>query len=215
MIVAPGGGKETLGSVEVMTQRFPRSLLRLMLVACLAVVVAFGVAACGSDGGEGGDQKAKEYNQADVEFAQQMIGHHQQALTMVDMAKRRAPSPEFADLLADLEAAQAPEIDTMTGWLESWGEDVPDNMAGMDHGSMSPGAMSGMVTQQDLDKLDKAGARAFEDMWLQMMIGHHQSAVDLAKKEVAEGKYPDAIDLAESIATSQTEEIERMKAMLD
>ncbi|WXF91453.1 DUF305 domain-containing protein [Curtobacterium flaccumfaciens pv. flaccumfaciens] len=46
------------------------------------------------------------------------------------------------------------------------------------------------------------------------MVEHHTSAVDMAKTEVDKGKNSDAIALAKSIVSSQTEQITQMKDML-
>ena len=59
-----------------------------------------------------------------------------------------------ASLATDIEAAQGPEIETLTGWLESWGEDVPvEGMSGMDHGEMSSEDMGGMMTEDEMADL--------------------------------------------------------------
>jgi len=58
-------------------------------------------------------------------FAQDMIPHHAQAIVMSTMAKKQARDPELRQLAADIQAAQEPEIEQMSGWLKAWGEDVP------------------------------------------------------------------------------------------
>ena len=62
-----------------------------------------------------------EHNAADLAFAQQMIVHHQGAVEMADMAPSRAANQQVKDLAARIKAAQAPEIEQMTGWLTLWG----------------------------------------------------------------------------------------------
>ena len=109
--------------------------MRKSLTAAIIAASMFTLAACGS--GEDVDTAA-EHNDADVTFAQEMIPHHEQAIRMAELAEARAESQEVKALAADIEAAQGPEIETMTDWLESWGEDVPDeDMSDMDHGDMS------------------------------------------------------------------------------
>ena len=107
--------------------------MRKTLTAALVAASLLTLAACGNDDGSG---SAAGHNDADVAFAQQMIPHHQQAVEMAQLAETRAESAEVKNVAAEIKAAQDPEIETMTGWLESWGEDVPDeDMSGMDHGS--------------------------------------------------------------------------------
>lgn len=161
---------------------------------------------------------AAGHNSADVEFAQQMIPHHEQALEMAKLAPSRAESQAVKDLAADIEAAQDPEIQTMTGWLEDWDEDVPDDsgsMEGMDHGSGDMDSMGeGMMSEDDMSKLEAASGAEFDRMFLAMMIEHHEGAITMAKEEQTEGENPDAVKLAEQIESAQTEEIQTMRKLL-
>ena len=154
-------------------------------------------------------------NNADVTFVQGMIPHHRGALEMAQLAEGRAEDPRVLDLASRIEAAQQPEIETMTGWLEAWGEPVPEEgdggMGGMDHGSMDMGDM-GM--DMDMSALENASGAEFDRMWLEMMIVHHRGAVEMAETEIADGSNPDAIALAEEIADSQAAEIEEMETLL-
>jgi uncharacterized protein (DUF305 family) len=187
--------------------------MRKSLNTVAAAALLFTLAACGNDNDAG---TASSHNDADVTFAQQMIPHHQQAIEMADLAESRAESQEVKDLAADIEAAQGPEIETLTGWLESWGEDVPDEgMSGMDHGNMSSDDMSGMMTEEDMADLEAASSAEFDQMFLSMMIEHHEGAIEMAKAEQAEGEFPEAVDMAEEIETTQAEEIRTMQDLLN
>ena len=141
--------------------------------------------------------------------------HHQQAIEMADLAESRAESQEVKDLATDIEAAQGPEIETLTGWLESWGEDVPDEgMSGMDHGDMSSDDMGGMMTEDEMADLESASGAEFDQMFLTMMIEHHEGAIEMAKTEQSEGEFPEAVDMAKEIETTQAEEIQTMQDLL-
>src|SRR5262245_16345863 len=152
---------------------------------------------------------ASSFNDADVMFAQRMIPHHQQAIEMAQMAPSHAQNPKVKHLAAEIVVAQAPEIKTMTGWLHAWGKPVPTGMPGM----MSP--VPGMMSPQDMSQLMAAHGAHFDRMFLQMMIRHHQGAVDMAKTEQARGLNPDAKKLAQQIETSQTAQIAQMQQMLE
>ncbi len=167
---------------------------------------------------------ASSFNDADVMFAQHMIPHHQQAIQMAQMAASHAQNPKVKELAAKIEAAQAPEIKTMTGWLQTWGKPVPTGMPGMMSsmpgmmGSPTPGmsgpSMPGMMSQQEMSQLMAAHGAHFDRLFLQMMIRHHQGAVEMAKTEQAEGVNPAAKKLAQQIETSQTTQIAQMQQML-
>ena len=197
-----------------------KALVPLVLTASLAL------SACGNDSGMSGmsgmgssdtasdsSSAAEEFNDADVMFAQMMIVHHRQAIEMAELASTRAASPEVKQLAADIEAAQDPEIQTMTEWLQAWGAEVPsdamDGMEGMDHSSMS-----GMMTEADMQNLRQASGAEFDEMFLEMMVAHHQGAIEMAQSQQEEGQNVDAVALAEEIATAQTAELEKMQNLL-
>jgi uncharacterized protein (DUF305 family) len=166
-------------------------------------------------------QSQTEHNQADVEFAQNMIPHHAQALAMVDVTRGRQLDPEVQALADDIMAAQTPEIETMSDWLMSWGEEVPettrDHMnshGGADHEMPDDGSMPGMMSEEEMSELEAAGDAEFEDMWLRMMIEHHEGAIEMARTEQSEGLFKPALDLAEEIETAQAEEISEMGELL-
>ena len=171
-----------------------------------------------SAGAESSDESA-EFDNADVTFVQGMIPHHRGALAMAQMADGRAEDPRVTGLANRIEAAQEPEIETMTGWLEEWGEPLPeetdDSTGSMDHGSMDMGGtgMEGMSTE-DMAALEAASGPEFDRMWLEMMGIHHRGAVEMARTEIAEGSNADAVALAEEIADSQAAEIEEMETLL-
>lgn len=182
-----------------------RNVKRSVMVLCLVALVGV---ACG--GGEsGGDAAGAGHNDADVMFAQQMIVHHEQAIEMAQMAAEQASSAEVKDLAARIEAAQTPEIETMTGWLESWDEPVSaeeDSMAGMD--------MGGGMSDAQMDELMAASGEEFDMMFLEMMVEHHTGAVEMAEDEIENGEFPAAIELAETIKSAQEKEIQEMEDLL-
>jgi uncharacterized protein (DUF305 family) len=149
-----------------------------------------------------------EHNQADIMFAQMMIPHHAQAVEMSDIILAKPDLPaEITALATKIKDAQAPEIETMTGWLESW--KVPTMMS--DH---SGHGMSGMVDDEGIDKLKDATGTDAVRLFLEQMIGHHEGAVDMAQQEIGAGKYPEAVQLARDIVTAQESEIAEMKQLL-
>ncbi len=202
-----------------------------------AGVSAGGVSASGmSSGMDAG------HNDADIAFAQQMIPHHLGAVQMADLAPTRATSQGVKDLAIKIKAAQAPEIDQMTSWLKVWGADVGTDMNGMpnstatpsstatgDMGGMNHGGMNGsdsssttamgsqmpgMMTADEMSQLTAANGATFDKLFLQLMITHHQGAVQMADTELAQGNNRDALALATSIKTSQTAEIAQMQQLL-
>jgi uncharacterized protein (DUF305 family) len=164
------------------------------------------------------------FNDADVRFASEMIQHHAQALSMVDLTAGRPLDAEVEKLAEDIRAAQAPEIEIFTGWLIEWGEKVPETVrdhanAGhgddSDHGSMQDHSdMPGMMSADQMEALSEASDTDFQSMWLEMMIDHHEGAVEMARTEQSEGRHRPAVELAKQIESSQSDEIELMQSLL-
>ena len=144
----------------------------------------------------------------DVEFAQMMIPHHQQAVEMADIALAKTDaSSQVRELATAIKQAQDPEIQTMTGWLQEWGAATPT-------GSMAHGGMgSGMMSDADMEALKQAGGKAFDQKWTSMMIVHHRGAIDMARQVLVSTEDPDVKTLADAIMEAQTEEISKMRAM--
>lgn len=180
--------------------------MRRLIPLLVAMLALTGLAACGSTDSS---TSGSAHNDADVTFAQSMIPHHQQAVLMARMASTQGESPQVKQLAADIEAAQGPEIKTMTGWLDAWGEksNAMSGMNGMDD-------MPGMMSDDDLGTLEASSGAAWDQLFLAMMIAHHTGAIEMAKTEQADGENADAIALATKIEAAQTQEIAAMKALL-
>jgi uncharacterized protein (DUF305 family) len=191
---------------------------------CAAVAAALTVsvlAGCGDQTGESAPVDAT-HNEADVVFAQGMIPHHAQALEMVEMAQERDLPPEIEELAAQIEDAQEPEIETLSGWLEAWDQQVPD-VAGKSAEEMAEMEVAGeagaedatrMMSAMSMRQLRNAPDTAFKDVWLSLMIAHHEGAVRMAETQVAEGENADAVSLAEEIMNTQGAEIAVMESLV-
>ncbi len=203
-----------------------RILGRRTILAGVAVTAAVLLSGCGGGTDQSGSMPgmggtttaaptgstAASFNDADVQFAQQMIPHHQQAVQMAVMAETGATDPEVKALAGKIKAAQDPEITTMTGWLTTWGKPAPTtSMGSMD---MSGAAMPGMMSDADMGKLGAMKGKNVDTQFLTMMIAHHQGAVTMAQQELTTGTNAQAKALAEQIITSQTAEISTMKSIL-
>lgn len=149
---------------------------------------------------------------ADAMFAQMMIPHHEQAVEMATLAETRASSPEIKELAAEIKAAQQPEIDQMTAWLEEWGMPVMSGMDAMgEHGGHG---MSGMLTDEQLQQLADASGPEFDRLFAEFMIEHHEGAIDMAE-DVVDSKDPRVAALAAEIIETQAAEIAQLQAFLD
>jgi uncharacterized protein (DUF305 family) len=211
----------------MLTRKLTKKRTRKLTVLVAAAAALLALAGCGSNDTDPQTStttaaNGDEFNDADVRFATDMIPHHAQALQMVDLTMGRSLDPQVASLTEDIRDAQAPEIQTMTDWLTAWDKPIPETPRdhanaghdGTDGMGMSGDEMPGMMSSEELDELEAASDTEFQDMWLTMMIAHHEGAIEMAKTEQTDGTYQPAIDLAESIETSQQQEISHMQELL-
>lgn len=194
--------------------------IAVTVVGLGAIVVGLG--ACGSSDHSTMDMTtttavsaAADHNAADVTFVKNMIPHHTGALDMAKLAATNGSSPQVKSLASQIESAQQPEINTMNGWLQAWGQPTIAPTAAehsaMGHdGSMMPGMMS----EDSMTKLQAAKGSEFDKMFLQMMTEHHEGAIEMSKSELESGKSSDAKALAQSIITSQQAEVDQMRTLL-
>lgn len=141
----------------------------------------------------------------DVEFAQMMIPHHEQAVEMADLALANdTASPEVKALAGQIKAAQDPEIQSMQGWLAQWG--ASEGSGQMDHG--------GMMSDDQMSSLMGISGPEFDQMWLTMMIEHHEGAIEMAQDVLDTTSNPEVEQLATAVVEGQEKEIATMKGML-
>lgn len=151
-------------------------------------------------------------NSPDVMFAQMMIPHHEQAVVMAELADGRAVDPMIGELAREIRAAQDPEIELMTSWLEQWGMPLMSSDEAMGaHGSHG---MAGMLTSAQLEELAAADGAEFDVMFAQYMIEHHEGAVQMARDVLTANPTPEVAALAREIIVTQEKEILQMQAFL-
>ncbi len=161
----------------------------------------------GHDMGATSSATAGDFNEQDVTFARMMIPHHEQAIDMAEtVLEKKGVDPAVVDLAEQIQAAQGPEIETMSSWLEEWGAESGDG----DHGTHG----DGMMSDEDMAALGSAEGEEASRLFLEQMIVHHEGAIEMAEEEIESGRNPDAIALAGKIAADQQAEIETMRGLL-
>ncbi|MGW6413744.1 DUF305 domain-containing protein [Streptomyces sp. NPDC055055] len=145
-------------------------------------------------------------NSADFRYVQMMLVHHRQALTMTALVPQRASSPQVKKVAERISAAQQPEIGAMEGWLKNNGG--PREQSGHDHHTMP-----GMASEAQLKELANAKGKAFDALFLKLMITHHQGAVTMAAEALGEGNNTLVEEMANDVIAQQTSEINRMRSL--
>ncbi|HKE86674.1 MAG TPA: DUF305 domain-containing protein [Vicinamibacterales bacterium] len=160
------------------------------------------------------DTSAIQATATDVQFMQGMIAHHAQALEMTALLASRTNREEMRLLARRIELSQSDEIGMMQRWLTTRGQTVPDMHAHHDHGGA---LMPGMLTPEEMSRLEAAQGQAFDRLFLESMIRHHDGALtmvnDLFSTEGA-GQEPEIYAFASDVDADQRIEIDRMSAML-
>ena len=163
---------------------------------------------------EASDLAGIQFSDADVKFMQGMISHHAQAIEMTQLLASRSERDVMHRLAQRIEISQEDEITMMQDWLRSRDQEVTDTDA-----YRAPGAerMPGMVTEEDMDRLEQAQAIDFDRLFLELMVTHHQGALTMVENLLSQrGTAQDSqlFSFTSDITADQSMEIDRMDAML-
>lgn len=151
------------------------------------------------------------FTEADVRFMQGMIAHHAQAIHMSRMAPTRGADPRLVRFAQKIGMSQAGEIVLMQDWLRANGQFAPDTSA------WRTMTMHGMLTAEELARLEAARGAAFDRLFLEYMIRHHEGALKMVADLIATPRAAQDVDvsvLANDVETTQTAEIGLMRRML-
>jgi uncharacterized protein (DUF305 family) len=167
------------------------------------------------------DSVNRPYTDADIRFMDGMIAHHAQAIRMAGWAPTHGASASIQTLCGRIVNAQNDEIHLMQAWLRDRGQPAPEpNPEGMMmtmNGEQRPMLMPGMLTEDQMKRLDAARGPEFDRLFLTGMIQHHQGAVNMVHdlfETYGAGEDELVFKMASDINIDQTTEIARMERML-
>jgi uncharacterized protein (DUF305 family) len=155
-----------------------------------------------------------QYTDADVRFMQGMIGHHAQAIEMVELLRTRTSSDDMRKLALRIAVSQEDEIKMMQEWLQNRGQKLPDPHA---HHAAGAHLMPGMLTADEMARLAAAKGPEFDRLFLEFMIKHHAGALTMVQElfsTAGAGQDSEIFAFASDVDADQRMEIERMGAML-
>ena len=151
------------------------------------------------------------YVEADVRFLDGMITHHRQAIVMSKLAKKRTNNKTILDLANRIEVSQEDEINFMESWLKSR-KNIKTNTS-HDHHMHMHMQMAGMASPEQLTELENAKSTDFDRLFLQLMIAHHDGALEMVKdlkKYPGSANEPLLNEFVSDLVNDQGVEIERM-----
>jgi uncharacterized protein (DUF305 family) len=162
---------------------------------------------------EAGAIELPPHVEADVQFMQDMIVHHGQALDMTALVADRSDRDDIALLARRIEESQLAEIDQMERWLSDRDEEAP--APGTTHGH-DGALMPGMLTEEQFAELSAARGPVFDERFLELMIQHHGGALIMVEdlRAAGGGVEVEADALANHIHADQEIEIGRMREVL-
>lgn len=156
-------------------------------------------------------------NTADVEFVRMMIPHHYQALVMTRLVPERSADEDVRALAERINVEQSVEIDAMQGWQDRHGLQVTDAPESYQRVLEQPELLEqmGMATPAELDDLRAAEGTAFDVLFLQLMIEHHEGAVRMAEQVVINGSDVSLRQMAINMLSTQNSQIQDMQETLE
>ena len=163
---------------------------------------------------EASDLAGIKYSEADVKFMQGMISHHAQALEMTQLLDTRTQRALMRRLAQRIELSQEDEIAMMQNWLRARDEAVTERH---DHHAADTEPMPGMLTPEEMNRLQQAQAGEFDLLFLEFMIKHHRGALTMVETLLSQrGTAQDSqlFAFTSDITSDQSMEIDRMDVML-
>lgn len=149
----------------------------------------------------------------DRHFIEQMVPHHEDAVTMANLALQKAKKQEVKTMAKNIISSQTNEIKEMKDWYRKWyGAELPtgsDVMSG--HGMMNDSGMHMGMMGSEADNSRLANAADFDKAFIEEMIPHHQMAVMMASMLKNGSKRPELTKLADDIISAQSDEISQMR----
>lgn len=188
-----------------------------VLGALLAVLPGCGAAAAGP-AARPVEPAGIPVTDADVRFMQGMIGHHAQAVTMAAMVPGRTRREDLRLLAERITVSQEDEIAAMRRWLEARGHGPAGATGHEHHGAAGTERMPGMLTDAELAALAAATDTAFDRLFLESMIRHHEGALVMVERlfgSQGAGQEPELFGFASDVDADQRAEIRRMRALLE
>lgn len=156
----------------------------------------------------------KEHNFADIDFAKKMIIHSQQGIQMAEIAHENATDEEVRQLVAAIRINLVSNNAYYKSWLVEWKEEYLDlsyfpEVEGHDSYPTHPG----MASLRDLRALENATGSLVDELFLRLMIAHHEGAAEIAGMASERMQYGEMVSLKNKTLNNQSEEVERMKQL--
>jgi uncharacterized protein (DUF305 family) len=162
-------------------------------------------------------------NQADVEFASDMVVHHAQALQLVTLLREHSDSADLTRIGEDLQTRLSPQNETLVGWLGEWGEPIPETPLDHVYGGHADGdsdglelsgdEMPGLLSTEQVEELEGLKGAAFDELWVELMTEHQEGAVAMAADLLEQGVFAPVRELAQTIAAEHRDAVAELEEL--
>ncbi len=146
---------------------------------------------------------------ADVAFAQFLLGHDEQAARMATLAAARSARPQIKQIAKEILGQQRDLAGELTGLLRSWNRPTPP--PGHDH-MHSAGNVPAMASAEEMAKLAAAHGNDFDRLFARMMISHHNGVIQMCRAHMGS---PTVKQLADRVERSRTSQVEALQVIAD
>jgi uncharacterized protein (DUF305 family) len=139
---------------------------------------------------------------SDKRFIDAMVPHHQGAIEMARVALENAEHQEIKQLSQNIISTQQAEIEELKRikQREFGTSEVPMKMSAEEMEAM------GMTDPEELANKDP-----FDKAFIDAIIPHHESAIEMAQVVLEESENPEIREIASAIVDAQNREIAQMK----
>ena len=160
----------------------------------------------------GSDERYIDENRPfDLRFMDEMIAHHQMAIVSAEHMISDSDRPELRKLADNIQKSQSDQIKQMQEWRDRWYPDA-GQAYGMPSGMMDAGMMELMMGGSMREVM---GGDASDEMFLRMMIPHHEQAIEMSKQAIDKADHSEIKDLSRKIVDEQSAEIKLMQGYLE
>ena len=165
-----------------------RRLLEIALVTVLLVAT--------------GCVPGENLSDADETFVAHMIPHHEIGMELMEVATTHADDVRLRRLVFEMGDYHHSDMGSLLRWSTEWGVERSDDFPGD-------------ISDETLQRLESLAGAKFDVAWLEVMIDHHEGALDISRAALEHGARRDVEDLARSTIEVQSREITEMSLLRD
>lgn len=150
----------------------------------------------------------------DLQFIDTMSMHHQHGIDMAKLAVSKAHNAELRELAGKMASDQQKDIAQLKGWRDQWYPKRPKamnmQMPGMSHSSHEE-MMKKM--SEHMSKLKKASGHEFDMAFIEMIIPHHQTGIEMSRDALQKAEHSELKAFAQKTIDEQQKDIDHLNRL--